>query len=79
MTEEEYQDQQELSILLAASNLVALNTGSLPTYQVVGLCDKLITSNNAHLVARGISDTQVAYALYQELQVVLEDLLITLD
>lgn len=75
MTEEEYQDQQELSTLLAASNLIASNTDSLPAYQVVGLCDKLITFDNAHLVANGISDAQVAYALYLELQVVLKDIL----
>jgi len=69
MTEEEHALSMRLAYALGAKRKVIEFKDMLTDEDIIDIVNALITFENSHKVAKGFKDSQVAYALMQELQV----------
>jgi len=68
MTEEEHTLAMQYAYALGAKRKIIEFNHMLTNEDIIDIINALITFENSHLVAKGFKDSQVAYALMQELQ-----------
>lgn len=73
MTEEEYEQLEQLHDIIYAKTVIKGAKDLLTMGDIIELVNSLITFENSHLVATNFNDNKVAYALYQELKQYFKD------